>query len=95
VNNHFVACDDGRRKCTSCDTKYSKNTGNSTLISHLSNKHKIQLVLSQEEEKVNASVPKIKHSRGTNDDKLSYYLNGLLMISKLLMWWRTRNLEGL
>ena len=52
INNYFVVCDDGRKKCMNCDAKYSKNSGNSTLRSHLESKHKIKLILTQEDENV-------------------------------------------
>jgi hypothetical protein len=59
INNYFVVCDDGRKKCTNCDAKYSKNSGNSTLRSHLESKHKIKLILTQEDENVyNDNAPK-------------------------------------
>ena len=67
VNNYFVTCDDGKKKCTKCEAKYARSTGNSTLRNHLEVKHKIKLVLTQDEEESNEKIPKIKHSQHTKD----------------------------
>ena len=77
INNYFVVCDDGRKKCMNCDAKYSKNSGNSTLRSHLESKHKIKLILTQEDENVNNdNAPKVKHGRVTSEE-----------ITQLLLEW--------
>jgi hypothetical protein len=35
VNDYFIPCSDGKRKCKKCETKYGLKTGNSTLRGHL------------------------------------------------------------
>ena len=79
INNYFVVCDDGRKKCMNCDAKYSKNSGNSTLRSHLESKHKIKLILTQEDENVNNdNAPKVKHGRVIMEERTQLLLEWII-----------------
>ena len=50
VNDFFIQCENCKRKCQKCETKYGPKTGNSVLKSHLEFKHKIKLTVSQDDE---------------------------------------------